>query len=35
MDVIIPYVLWITMIGFAIDYSLRFLVSWRYRWYSA
>lgn len=35
MDVIIPYVLWITMIGFLLDASLRGLVRWRYRWYQA
>ena len=35
MDVIIPYVLWVTMIGFTFDYLLRKLVSWRFRWYSA
>jgi NitT/TauT family transport system permease protein len=35
MDVIIPYVLWVTLIGFTIDYLLRLLVRWRFRWYSA
>jgi len=32
MDVIIPYVLWITFIGFCLDWLLRFSVS-RFRWY--
>jgi NitT/TauT family transport system permease protein len=35
MDVIIPYVMWVTLIGFLIDYLLRLLISWRYRWYSS
>ena len=34
MDVIIPYVLWITFLGFAIDWSLRQIVRRRYRWYA-
>lgn len=34
MDVIIPYVLWITFIGFLSDYLLRLLLSKRYRWYT-
>ncbi len=34
MDVIIPYVLWITLIGFTVDWILRRWVRWRYRWYS-
>lgn len=33
MDVIIPYVLWITLLGYLIDLGLRYFVSWRYRWY--
>ncbi|MBF0104786.1 MAG: ABC transporter permease [Deltaproteobacteria bacterium] len=33
MDVIIPYTIWITLIGFGIDFSLRKFVEWRYRWY--
>jgi NitT/TauT family transport system permease protein len=33
MDVIIPYVLWITTLGFCMDYTLRLLLKWRYRWY--
>lgn len=32
MDVILPYVIWITMLGFLIDYALRALVRWRYPW---
>jgi NitT/TauT family transport system permease protein len=35
MDIIIPYVLWITLLGFALDYSLRRLLSWRFAWYEA
>ncbi len=35
MDLIIPYVLWITFLGFALDYSLRRLLSWRFAWYEA
>jgi len=33
MDVIIPYVLWLTFLGFAIDFGLRRFVAWRYPWY--
>jgi NitT/TauT family transport system permease protein len=32
MDVILPYVMWITLLGFLMDYGLRRLVMWRYRW---
>lgn len=35
MDVIIPYVLWITLLGFLMDSGLRMIVSWRYAWYEA
>jgi NitT/TauT family transport system permease protein len=35
MDVIIPYVLWITFLGYSIDWSLKRLLRWRYRWYQA
>ncbi len=35
MDVIIPYVLWITFLGFVIDFALRRWVSVRYPWYEA
>ena len=33
MDVIIPYVLWITFLGFFFDWSLRQILQRRYRWY--
>jgi NitT/TauT family transport system permease protein len=33
MDVIIPYTLWITFLGFFIDFCLRKFVSWKYPWY--
>jgi len=33
MDVIIPYVLWITILGFFCDWSLRKLMKWKYKWY--
>ncbi|GAA6144625.1 ABC transporter permease [Thalassolituus maritimus] len=33
MDVIIPYVLWITFLGFAMDYCLRMIIKHRYKWY--
>lgn len=32
MDVILPYVMWITLLGFLMDYGLRRLVMWRFRW---
>ena len=35
MDVILPYVLWITFLGFSMDWALRRLVSWRFGWYLA
>ena len=35
MDVIIPYVTWITLLGFSIDYSLKLIIQKRYRWYKA
>ncbi|MBI4964187.1 MAG: ABC transporter permease [Desulfomonile tiedjei] len=35
MDVIIPYVLWITFLGFCMDALLRLVVSWKYRWFVA
>jgi len=35
MDLIIPYVLWITLLGFLIDLGLRGLLRWRYGWYLA
>jgi NitT/TauT family transport system permease protein len=33
MDVIIPYVLWITLLGFTMDWGLRAWLRIRYRWY--
>ncbi|MEM9300512.1 MAG: ABC transporter permease [Pseudomonadota bacterium] len=33
MDVIIPYVFWITMLGFLIDFGLKQWIRTRYRWY--
>jgi len=35
MDIIIPYVLWITLLGFLMDSVLRFIVNWKYPWYAA
>lgn len=35
MDTIIPYVLWITMLGFAMDFVLRYLLRRYYPWYLA
>ncbi len=32
MDVIFPYVMWITLLGFLMDWALRKLVAWRYGW---
>ena len=33
MDVIIPYVLWITILGFSFDWLLLKWSAWRYPWY--
>lgn len=33
MDVILPYVLWITALGFSLDWLLRGLLRWRFAWY--
>lgn len=33
MDVIIPYVLWITFLGFTIDYMLQLIIKTGYKWY--
>jgi NitT/TauT family transport system permease protein len=33
MDVIIPYVLWITLLGFTFDRLLQAFSRWRYHWY--
>lgn len=35
MDVILPYVLWITLLGYLMDLGLRGLLRWRYPWYVA
>ena len=35
MDVILPYVLWITFLGFAMDWLLRRMMLWFYPWYTA
>jgi NitT/TauT family transport system permease protein len=33
MDVILPYVAWITLLGFTMDWLLRALLRWRFSWY--
>lgn len=33
MDIILPYVLWITALGFSLDWLLRALLRWRFSWY--
>ena len=35
MDIIIVYVLWITVLAYAFDVFLRFLVRWLFPWYSS
>jgi NitT/TauT family transport system permease protein len=35
MDVILPYVLWITAIGFTLDWSLRRFLQYAFPWYVA
>ncbi len=35
MDIIIPYVLWITIIGFTVDYLLQLIIKHKYKWYQA
>ncbi len=35
MDVILPYVAWITLLAFALDLALRRLRGWRYAWLDA
>ena len=35
MDVIIPYVMVITLLGYLMDFGLRKLISWRFPWYVA
>ena len=34
MDVIVPYVLWITLLGFSMDALLRLALRWKYPWYA-
>lgn len=34
MDIIIPYALWITLLGFLADFSLKHLIRWMFPWYS-
>ncbi len=33
MDLIIPYVVWITLLGFTFDFLLKSIVRYHYRWY--
>ena len=33
METIIPYVLWIVLIGFTVDWLLRKTIQWKYSWY--
>lgn len=33
MDIIIPYVLWITFLGFSADWIFRKIIAWKYSWY--
>jgi NitT/TauT family transport system permease protein len=33
MDIIIPYALWITLLGFVIDSLLKWILRWKYPWY--
>jgi NitT/TauT family transport system permease protein len=35
MDVILPYVAWITLLGFMFDWLLRRWLSWQFQWYVA
>lgn len=35
MDVILPYVVWITLLAFLLDYSLRLLSRWWFPWFHA
>src|SRR4029077_14771252 len=32
MDIIIPYVMWLSLLAFAGDFALRRWIGWRYRW---
>ena len=33
MDVILPYVAWITFLAFALDFALKRYSQWRYPWF--
>ncbi|MBU0499482.1 MAG: ABC transporter permease subunit [Gammaproteobacteria bacterium] len=33
MDIILPYVLWITLIGYLMDLALRYSLQWAFPWY--
>ena len=33
MDVILPYVAWITLLAFALDWSFRLTNRWLFPWY--
>lgn len=33
MDIIIPYVIWITILGFCMDYVIKRIIDIRYKWY--
>jgi NitT/TauT family transport system permease protein len=35
MDVILPYVLWVIILGLVMDKALQLLLNWKYKWYSA
>lgn len=35
MDLIIPYVIWITLLGFLLDYCIRAIIKYRYSWYKS
>ena len=35
MDIIIPYTIWITLIGFLISFGISKFIKWRYPWYTA
>jgi NitT/TauT family transport system permease protein len=35
MDIILPYVLWITLLGYSVDLGLRFLLRTCFPWYVA
>lgn len=35
MDIIIPYTIWITFLGFGTDWFLKKLIVWKFKWYRA